>query len=304
VDAAFLVAFWVRVARWRFSSEDFLERRLAVGAEVFSTEFDLDAGLLYRLDVDFDFVSPSGVLPPDFDLTVPFSNSFLVSLTVSLAGSSFFLTPNSKPAEGRFWRWDPVGPEDNFGPKDEAGNFGPVEVDNFGPVEGNFGPVDEVDNFGLYFGTDSFGVGLGTSLTGFSSSTMSLTKAGVELRTVFILDTGPFSTLGREGLLRPGLERGALLGRLAGLGGGALLGKVGVFNGGDLLGKLGVLIGADLLGRLGGVLIGGGSGFSLGGKGGGLSDGGASLAAKNESGSTSSLFNRGLSVRMDNTSTD
>jgi hypothetical protein len=90
VDDAFLVAFWVRVARWRFSSEDLRDSRLVEGVVDFSTEFDLDAGLLYRLDVDFDLVSPSEFLPLDLDLTVPFSKSFLVSLTVSGAGSSFF----------------------------------------------------------------------------------------------------------------------------------------------------------------------------------------------------------------------
>jgi hypothetical protein len=52
---------------------------------VFSTEFDREAGRVYRLDVDFDLVKP----PPDLPLyrLLPpeplfASNSFLVSLTV------------------------------------------------------------------------------------------------------------------------------------------------------------------------------------------------------------------------------
>lgn len=97
---------------------------------------------------------------------------------------------------------------------------------------------------------------------------------------MFILGAGALWGLGREALFNPAVE--------------VLVGRVG-----------GVLLGGGLvIWWLGGELMGGGSGFSRGGKGGGLSEGGASLAAKNESGSTSSRFKRGLSVRIDNTSTD
>ena len=54
--------------------------------------------------MDLDLVSPPlgfpNLRPPP---PPPDSKSFLVSLTVSGAGNSLSLTPNRRPAEGRFW---------------------------------------------------------------------------------------------------------------------------------------------------------------------------------------------------------
>jgi hypothetical protein len=69
-----------------------------------STELDLEPGFVYKLEVDLDLVRP----PPDSfrgDLAPPLllpSNNFLVSLTVSGAGSSRSFTPNNNPAETGF----------------------------------------------------------------------------------------------------------------------------------------------------------------------------------------------------------
>ena len=79
----------------RSSSDFFLPARLS-GA---STELDREGGL-YKLDVDLAFVIPD--LAPNLR-PVPepglASNSFLVCLTMSGAGSSLSLTPNSTPVE-------------------------------------------------------------------------------------------------------------------------------------------------------------------------------------------------------------
>jgi len=55
-----LDAFSVSAARCKSSSE-FLR---PIPPDVFSTEFDREAGRVYRLDVDFDLVKP----PPDLPL--------------------------------------------------------------------------------------------------------------------------------------------------------------------------------------------------------------------------------------------
>lgn len=197
-------AFCVSAVRCKSSSE-FLRLMPPV---VFSTEFDREAGRVYRLDVDFDLVKP----PPDLPLyrLLPpeplfASNSFLVSLTVSGAGSSFSLIPNKTPAEGLFW----VG---------------------FFAFEGCFGLVTAA--FVTLEGFGCSGIKGGAS---FSAMIMlSFTSAGVL-----------FST----------------------------------------------------------ACTGGMSGFSLGGRGGGLSDGGGLWGSKNVSGSTDSRF-CGISDRTERTSTD
>lgn len=197
-------AFSVSAVRCKSSSE-FL--RLPP-PDVFSTEFDREVGLVYRLEVDFDLVSP----PPDLPLyrlpppppATP-SNSFLVSLTVSGAGSSFSLIPNKTPAEGLFW----VG---------------------FFAFEGCFG----LDTPALVT-PDGFGCGGSKGGASFSAIIMlSFTRAGVLFNT---------------------------------------------------------------------ACTGGTSGFSLGGKGGGLSDGGGLDGSKNVSGSTDSRF-CGISDKTERTSTD
>jgi len=197
-------AFCVRAVRCKSSSE-FL-RLMTVG--VFSTELDRDAGLVYRLDVDFDLVKP----PPDRPLNrllapepVFASNNFLVSLTVSGAGSSFSLIPNKTPAEGLFW----VG---------------------FFAFEGCFGLV-----------TAAF-----VTLEGFGCSGI---KGGASFSAIIMLS----------------------------------------FT------RAGVLFST--------ACTGGVSGFSLGGNGGGLSDGGGLDGSKNVSGSTDSRF-CGISARTERTSTD
>ena len=79
------------------SSSDFFRPVLVRGV---SNELDLDVGLLYRLEVDLAFVIPD--LAPNFREEPdpdPASKSFLVCLTMSGAGSSLSLTPNSTPVE-------------------------------------------------------------------------------------------------------------------------------------------------------------------------------------------------------------
>jgi len=196
-------AFCVSAVRCKSSSE-FLR---LIPPDVFSTEFDREAGRVYRLDVDFDLVKP----PPDrplYRLPPPpafASNNFLVSLTVSGAGSSFSLIPNKTPAEGLFW----VG---------------------FFAFEGCFGLVTPA-----FVTLEGFGCSGNKGGASFSAIIMlSFTNAGVLFSTAW---------------------------------------------------------------------TGGMSGFSLGGSGGGLSDGGGLCGSKNVSGSTDSRF-CGTSDKTERTSTD
>jgi len=74
-----------------------------LAGDLASTELDLEPGLVYKLDVDLDLVSP----PPDILRVARLppllaSNNFLVSLTVSGAGSSRSLTPNKSPGDTGF----------------------------------------------------------------------------------------------------------------------------------------------------------------------------------------------------------
>jgi hypothetical protein len=150
--------------------------------------------LLYRLDVDFDFVRVAGVRPLDFCVEEPIgldSNSFRVSLTVSGAGSSFSLTPNKRPADGRFCTGFFVEPVD-----DDDEDFCEPFVDD--------------DDFGLEnFGTESREDGLATGGTSFSTKMiLSLTRAGVLLSTELMGGGSGFSLGGKGGGLSEG---GALL---------------------------------------------------------------------------------------------
>lgn len=88
--------------RWRSSSDFFLPSP----GGCFSWELEREFGRVYRLLVDLDLVSPLVVLLPNRRLPPPEfadSKSFLVSLTVSGAGSSLSVTPKRTPAEGRGW---------------------------------------------------------------------------------------------------------------------------------------------------------------------------------------------------------
>ena len=102
--ARFIFAFSSDLCK---SSSDFF--RAERGLSRPGTGLDAAVGLVYRLEVDFDLVSPLD------DLTrlvgdSSDSNSFLVSFTVSGAGNSLFLTPNKTPADGGFWPVPPPRP--------------------------------------------------------------------------------------------------------------------------------------------------------------------------------------------------